>query len=980
LRWMGPAQAVRVVSMIQYVGIRASAGRAPRGALFLPKADGSGMTRVEFTVETEAPKDQGIAREQFLRAKAQCCQRLWGMGIPGGAWFRRMAAECAAASEPASSLKAADAEAAREAEQEAAKVKEEDAKIEALAAKTKGKQEEAAKARERGRAADEAAKAAEGAADAKEKAAAAVMARRAARDAQLAALRAQSEEQQARQAATQRRMAAAQRAEARMLEADRPATAMDARGRPRQGQWQDTYSLFTGARALSENLQLDRELRAGPAGEDKVDVGSIAGIDTTPIDWKPLVAGLSPRKDPLAALIPDDQHAVFFPTFQAMLDLMDEAEARGAPVYYLFNPRSEDARTAERYRKQLCLPATELSRILGPKMISSVAFTGSDPFLQSGSDVAVLFEAVNAAALAAALAVNQAAAQSQGARAVKGDVSGVAYQGVVSSDRSVCSYMAAVGKAVVVANSLAQLGRVVAVSKGETPALGSLEEYTFFRDRYRLGEDETALVVVSDATLRRWCGPRWRIADSRRTRAAAALAGVQAQMMEKLAAGQAPALAAGEGKAVFGEGDLAVGAGGVLSKTWGTLEFLTPISEMKMDKVTEEEAQEYGRFRERYQRNWREVFDPIAIRFVLKGERVAADLTVRPLIVGSEYRSFMEVTGKGAVEAESGDPHEGTLLHYVMALDRESRPVRDVTGFAMRMAPGAKDGLLNWLGGWAGIYADADPFWADLAQAAKEGERGMEKMMERRFTDLPLGLVVDVQDPLKLAVFLTMARAFVDRSAPGATAWENLEHAGGAYVKVSQPQRAERRGRDDAMSRLAIYYIPGPETLTLSLNEGVIKRALERAAERRKPAAEGQTAPRASQAWLGKSAAVRARPEALTMLQAVWREDIALRMQRASWSNLPILNEWRRLGAADPVALHERAWRVRLVCPGGGNYVWNDEWQTFESTVFGCPGQPKQPEQWPGLLGDLTGAALGLTFEGDGLRARAELERKAGKP
>ena len=44
----------------------------------------------------------------------------------------------------------------------------------------------------------------------------------------------------------------------------------------------------------------------------------------------------------------------------------------------------------------------------------------------------------------------------------------------------------------------------------------------------------------------------------------------------------------------------------------------------------------------------------------------------------------------------------------------------------------------------------------------------------------------------------------------------------------------------------------------------------------------------------------------------------------------------------DPVKVHERLWHTTLVCPGGGKYVWNDQWKTMESTVYGHPGQPKE--------------------------------------
>src|SRR5205823_562567 len=108
-----------------------------------------------------------------------------------------------------------------------------------------------------------------------------------------------------------------------------------------------------------------------------------------------------------------------------------------------------------------------------------------------------------------------------GAKAVSGTVGGIDYHGFVSADRRISAYLANVGDAVVATNSLAQLQRLADVQAGGK-AISAAQEYTFFRDRYRKGDAaESGFVVLTDATIRRWCSARWRIADSRRTLAAA---------------------------------------------------------------------------------------------------------------------------------------------------------------------------------------------------------------------------------------------------------------------------------------------------------------------------------------------------------------------------------------------------------------------------------------------------------------------------
>ena len=259
-----------------------------------------------------------------------------------------------------------------------------------------------------------------------------------------------------------------------------------------EGDLAATYEFFSGGRAMSENLQLDRTLRGAKAAEATVDVDKIEGISVPEIDWQPLIKDLKPELDPLAASIPADQHVVFFPTFSAAVLAADEAQRQGTPVLHLAEPRSEDARTAERYQRQLGLSLTGLGRLLGPKVAKSVALTGSDPYFRTGTDVAVLFEAPNPAILEALLLaqVNLAAGKEPQAKPEQGQVEGLAYHGVRSPDRSICSYVARLDGAVVVTNSLYQLGRLANVAAKTSPSIASLPEYVFFRDRYRRGDPE----------------------------------------------------------------------------------------------------------------------------------------------------------------------------------------------------------------------------------------------------------------------------------------------------------------------------------------------------------------------------------------------------------------------------------------------------------------------------------------------------------
>ncbi len=128
----------------------------------------------------------------------------------------------------------------------------------------------------------------------------------------------------------------------------------------------DSYELFSGGRAISESLQLDRLLREpSQDGQPTIDINTLKGITVAEIDWKPLLKGANPKLDPLASDIPADQHAVFFPSFAAVTKFVDETQGRSTDVFKFVTPKSEDANLLGRYERQLGLSLSSLGRALG---------------------------------------------------------------------------------------------------------------------------------------------------------------------------------------------------------------------------------------------------------------------------------------------------------------------------------------------------------------------------------------------------------------------------------------------------------------------------------------------------------------------------------------------------------------------------------------------------------------------------------------
>ncbi len=717
-------------------------------------------------------------------------------------------------------------------------------------------------------------------------------------------------------------------------------------GRPNG--FEETFELFSGGRALSENLALDDAI--GPVGGEvgSVALASIAGIEVPEINWEPLLEGKHPNLDPLSAFLPVDQHAVFFQSFDSLVRLCDEARRDGAPLLQVLEGSSEDVHSEERYERQLALPLDEVTRLFGTGLVERVALTGGDPYFRTGTDVALLFSSPHPDELAAAIRSRQAAAALAHADAetVGGRIGGVDYEGVRTPSRALCSFMARLGDVLLVTNSKVQLERITAVSAGREPALAEAPEYRWFRDRYPLGDSEDALIVVTDATIRRLASPRWRIGASRRTRAAA-------HMAEELAARLAAAIERGDSAEALAEIDAPRGG-------YGTFEFLTPISELDLETVTDQERSGYEDFRARYERRWREVFDPLAIRLRLQDSRLEADLSIRPLAVRSDYRDLIELTQGAHLDPAAGDLHEGALAHFAFALSTESTLYRQVGNFLRNGILRRMADPLAWTGSEVTLWLEQDPeFWE---QAAKE-EKPLAYLEENLYR-LPIALRIPSTSELRLAAFLTAVRSFIEGSAPGLVSFETREYEGQGYVAILPEDLSQELGQP-----LALYYVTLPDAWVISLREDLIRAAIDRAAAPAQPSEE--------QEWLGQSAGITLERGFQDIVSVLWGEELRPSRYELAWRALPILDEWHRLvPEVDPVRFHHDHFGLDLREPGGGRYRYDPEEGCMISTTYGAPGAPLEGPVLPLEVLALERARLGVTFEeGDGLRARVVLER-----
>jgi len=712
-------------------------------------------------------------------------------------------------------------------------------------------------------------------------------------------------------------------------------------GNGRGNDLEDSFGIFSGGRAISENLALDRELILSAVEDGKmVPLTEIKGITVPAIDWKSSLPEGEVAVDALSLAIPEDQHAVFARNLPELLALIARAETQLMPATQAYSVRSPFRRLASRYQKQMGLDVAAVAARLLPA--KSVAVTGGDPFFPMGSDVAIVMETDSPELLfKALLKVIEFKASDAGASETELPGDGFEYRGFETKDRSFSSHVWRMGDVVAVSNSSVQIERLTAVAVKKEAALGATDEYRFFRNRYPIADEETAFIFLSDAAIRRWAGPELRIAASRRTRAFAALGEMTSQALagEKVTWEYAPLL----GKTVWKNGQM-------ISANFGTMDFMKPASELGIDSATTPEKDAYESWRNGYENGWAQAFDPIAIRILSKKDRIGFDLSVIPLTVDSDFAEFIELCGKAELKDMARWVPEESVFHVALAIDTKGRKFKEFSDMSIDLLPGLGVNPLSWMSGSVSLDLEKSLFWEATSDDDFE-----------RYIKTPLLIRIGSNSRLKLALFMTVVKTTIQTAAPGSLEWSTRESDGEVYAVIE--------GKEDEIGADArIYYATLPNALLVSLREDVLLRAIRR--EKHKlTAGESKSLPAPTQMMLDSS------PAFLSGLGTLFEsKDPLKKLTEESWKALPILNEWHRMfPAKDPVAIQFLHYGEDIFCPGGKGYRWNPEALTMESVAFGFPAAPRtEPAKMPGIM-DYESVSTSLKFQDDGLRATLAL-------
>lgn len=704
--------------------------------------------------------------------------------------------------------------------------------------------------------------------------------------------------------------------------------------------------LISGEAAIAENAGLDlfapgTALKA--AEPRSIPIVEIEGVTIPAYDWEKLLPAEDPAADALIQWAPTDTIFVRMPGPAAALRVVGELEQRLGRIGRELSPRARATQLRPRMERQLAIPPLEALASLPNGLIGDIVLLADDLDLENGSSVAIIVQVASPKMVQVTTDAVRRMALASNATATEGttDLRGRTVHSLTSSWGEIRSHLVWEGDTMVVANSLPLLDRILAVRDGEKPHLGTLDEYQYYRTLYPNGDPEDAFVLLSDDAMRKWVNPEWRIAMDRRHRAVSGMIYRNIVHEDKILRGNVPP--EGEFLDADDDGEWWLFPGGTVHTRYGTLDFLTPISELDCVDATEREKDEYAAFQWTFERRWAGQFDPVGARIAKADGALELDVTILPLRADNLIRQVGPWLRGGRVTALP--PVRNTLAK-----------AHGAAAIPMLFAFSSLSNLLEVESAVEGVIFDAD----DLTEFVPQSP-----VMHQGSTHSTIGALI--RDPGMLFVRGKSKESAPEKIAEGMASVlagyvrdTTVRHHGGFQYSQDGELKLVASGRvEDKDALIATNSFPALMGIAAGPKSGVTDHPSFRP-------------------WLGDHVAFYTEvPWMVERLQSEFGNSDDTRSERRLLPTIQLLNTWReRHPDLDPVEVHARLYGERLLSPAGGEFRWNDKTQSMECTVGGGPNGWRPFQHHFGLDG-VQWLSSGITLIEDGARFRMRLDAAA---
>lgn len=788
--------------------------------------------------------------------------------------------------------------------------------------------------------------------------------------------------------------------------------------REREGRSDDElYDITTGALAIQESLQLDRMTNADrDRGERVRPISDILAVGVASHPFDKMRGDRQPVAEGIAKYCPLEFYYARFHSPAKLLELLDFVELWGGSLLRLAEPVGRDVGVRQRTLRQLCL-TDAMAAGLGPALINETAVCGSDPYLELGADVSVLFDVKSKDAFTAVVEPIFAAARREhaDARHKEAGYGGTTIESLVDPQRRISCHRAWLGGVCIYSNSPAAIRRIIDTAKDLPLSVAGEPGFQYMRAAvFPLDEAaEDGFVYLSDPFIRRLVGPELRIKQKRRLEALTSLKLLtNAAMFHGYEGDRAkPTFEQLVAQRSLNADDLFDPEGGTLtwdapaatarSSTWGDLGFLCPLIEVSADKATEKEAKAYDLFRERYQRYWRQYFDPVGVR-IRMGDTIRLETHILPLIDSSTYDQFEDLAGGEPVASAPRDFSEQTLLRFVMKL-RDGVAKGQYVGFLNMFTH--TNATSDWLGDWLTFWVEDTGAFTTLLRRSYEAQDrpDVRRDFDREFLDVFNASFVfgaHAKNKVSLAAFLIGARTAIQSVAPDTVVFNTLQpYHGVTIVQIApdpaSPFAAELRtaseadapGGDAATQPAtssapsergpALYYATIEDGFYIATQASALRNLIDRLSANARSGPPADTVRSNLLLYAAPGAAKLLRPAANYLMEQM-AHDVSLANVGQVWM-------LGRCGLLDGAELDDAATRYlgyRLRCPDGGTYRYDARSGQASCSIHGthahAPRLDAPPPASPlgGLLDSITTVTAQLRFTEDGLATQIDIARR----
>ncbi|ACM18446.1 hypothetical protein Geob_0069 [Geotalea daltonii FRC-32] len=762
----------------------------------------------------------------------------------------------------------------------------------------------------------------------------------------------------------------------------------------------DLYSVFTGAAAIQESLQLEL-LGTGPespaqrnailkteaAPEAELPLSSLSGPTIKSHPFQDMLQGRNPQLPPLAAAIPQDHYAVFFADINKEIELADLLDEWGGNLLHQVETSARDFQVRRKVSSQLCLENSQLTRWFGDRVVADMAFTGSDPFLKEGTAFTVLFSLKDRDRFRKQLDKHYAeAVAKRGAVRSPFAIGGHRGVAVVSPDRRVSSCALIVGNTAIVSTSKKEIEKIAAVLAGRLPSLAQAEDFRYMRTIFpQNAKDEDIFIYLSDAHIRNLVGPRSKIVEARRMRCSGNMALIaNARLWFKAEKRREPTMKELVDGGYLGEhpticpdhGDYDIdGHGEPHCSLHNRQGVLTPVDELPLVSVTPLEAARYKAFVENYNRYWTRFFDPIGIR-VKMGKDIRIQTCILPLIENSWYDGLAAFSGRSP-----GTLTESMVLPRTILSLRGHMSTEWLNGLTPLHELSKRGNLPT---GWLGDEISLNLCDGQVLFSAGHNALGLmgQEMGRSSLEPLVIGYLGSALNlPTYMSVKVTDSQKAA-RAIPQLFRALGPRHSRSDDLGVETYSIEDHRGKPLYVAafnlwviKLRLYSAVVDDRLVIASRRDIVTELMDAGA---KGSAKKVVKQEGNMEMSVYRSAFKQLEETVSL---GWQEDL----RHACQKNLPLASILLKTIGVPAEGLESTVTGLRgyqPYCPSGGRYMIDDMSGSVTCTVHGNVWQPKQPaagnrsSKTLSLVNSLERVNARLAFTPEGLMTTVDIRRK----